>query len=267
MEANRFLNAVLLLLMILQTSCSVKEDRSTCPVIVKFSDRVNPYGCMSDANLSIDENNVWRSDLSVPMNTLEDKDFEVLIAKGQASVSVIAGASSSMIDGRSVIYGEGLPPDCIFALSEAFRTESWDETYLVRDSLCRQVARTTLKIVFLDDSLLPCSLSIHGNWNGFDRTTLEPLSGMHSFPLNRNAEGSEIHTFLPRQGDTSLTLDFVESGTVRYSFPLGKMIAASGYDWTEKHLEDINIRVDCSVTEFGITINDWVEEGTVEYVM
>ena len=253
-----------LFLLFLSAGCSVKEDRSSCPVFIKFSDRVNPYDCVGDVLITVDGGGGCH-DLQVPINVLADRDFHFSATKGHTVVSVLSGVMNAVTDRQEVRILNRTAPDCIFALAEEFTTESRDETYVIRDSLCRQTAPVTMRFKGADNVWERYSLLIHSRWNGFDRRTLAPLYGDLSFPLC--PENDECLIFFPRQGDSSLSLDFMDSEVLKYSFPLGRMIAETGYDWASRHLNGIVIELDCSLNEFDITINDWSSETPVEYII
>ena len=255
----------ILTLLTLFSACSVQEDRGGCPVTVRFAEGVNPYGCDSYAGLLLTDRDgrVSRED-GIPVSGLSGNGFKMRAAKGNASISVIAGASTASTGDDEVIYTDGIQPDPVFALSEAFFTNAGDEEYVVTSPLCRQVAPVHMTISNPDGSPNTFDMIVKGEWNGFDRHTLAPLRGPHSFRIVSEDGGMSYDYLLPRQGDASLVLALSQNGIHLCDYPLGAGIAASGYDWNAGHLEKLDIEVNYWRNEFSVKVRDWTDVCIVE---
>ena len=253
---------------LLVVACSVKEYRTACPVSVLFTDRVNPYGCLSGVTISLfeDGSSMETTRLEVGMAAFEEPGFEVKARRGFTSLSVLAGVENASVDDKRVKYHEGYDADCIFALKDVFVTVEGDEEYIVRDSLCRQVAPVHMQMENADSDMYPFRITVHSSWNGFDRMTFEPVRGDYSFDIVPR-DGSICDFCLPRQGDDSLQLELSDDNGPVYVYPLGKHIARIGYDWNSVHLEKIVLGVNYSHSTFYFTVNDWTEAVSLEYII
>ena len=49
------------------------------------------------------------------------------------------------------------------------------------------------------------------------------------------------------------------------SFPIGDIIAQSGFDWEAEDLEDIDLTLDYSATQVTFTVNGWTHRLTFYY--
>ena len=86
-------------------------------------------------------------------------------------------------------------------------------------------------------------------------------------PFSSRAEPGAGGVFcrVPRQADASLRLDVYQGSQLARSFPIGEIIAESGYDWTAEDLEDIDLTLDYTATDVTFTINGWQHKITFYY--
>jgi hypothetical protein len=101
-----------------------------------------------------------------------------------------------------------------------------------------------------------------GNSCGFDLDG-NILQGSLRLPFRQ--EGGGFCCRVPRQGDSSLRLELYRGEALARSFPIGKIIEESGYDWTAEDLEDVDIRLDYQDTGVNFTVNGWEHEITFYY--
>lgn len=255
----------MLLAVLSLSSCSVKEDRTDCPVLIRFSDRVNPFGVKSNAEMVLADASGNETMTAIDVGRLSDSGFYLTAPKGRTAVSVITTSPTVQTDGSEAWFKDDLQPECIYALGEEFVTAPGDEEYMVRDSLCRQLAPAVLHIQNPDSSPCTYEMVLCSNWSGFDRKTLRPLAGELSFPLVSTDGGWTYEFNIPRQGDDSLVILMSENGVVIYAYPLGADISSSGYDWTEAQLDEIRLGLNYFSHEFVAVINDWTVERQIEY--
>jgi hypothetical protein len=102
----------------------------------------------------------------------------------------------------------------------------------------------------------PYRIRLEGNVSGclMDGTPAEGLFSCFSSP----SAGGLCHLNVPRQRDGSLRLEvhFLDSDEVR-SFPVGKYILDSGYDWTAPDLEDVDVEMDFSRSSLTVGTSKW----------
>ena len=253
--------------LLLLTACSVKENRADCPLTIRFTERVNPYGCTADVKVSLRRDGEGEgSDAIFTIREFTGREFELQAGKGHTLVSVLSGSGASVAeDGNLLRFKTGMPVPEIFALSDEFTSGAYDEDHVVRDSLCRQTAAVIMTIDNPEWDDRPYDMSVRSSWNGFDRITMSALSGELACDIAAAESSSEYRFFIPRQGDNSLTLELREKDGRIWSYPIGKVIADSGYDWGARHLPDIFLTMDISKTIVSITVNEWVEEFVSEF--
>ena len=253
--------------LLILTACSVKENRADCPLRIRFTERVNPYGCIADVRVSLCRKGLTEGgDASFTMNEFADREFELQTGKGHTLVSVLSGSDTSVtVDGNLIRFNRGLPVPEIFALSDEFTSGVYDEEHVVRDSLCRQTAAVTMTIDNPEWDDRSYDMSVRSAWNGFDRITMAAISGEMVCNIASAESDSAYRFFVPRQGDNSLMLELKEEDGRIWSYPIGKVIADSGYDWRARHLSDISLTMDMSKTLVRITVNEWKEEFVSEF--
>lgn len=252
---------------LLLTACSVKENRADCPLIIRFTERVNPYGCTADVNVSLRRDGEREgSDATFTIREFTGSEFELLAGKGHTLVSVLSGYDASVIEeGNLLRFKKGMPVPEMFALSDEFTSGTYDEEHVVMDSLCRQTAAVIMTIDNPEWDDRSYDMRVRSSWNGFDRITMTALSGELVCDIAAAESSSVYRFFIPRQGDNSLTLELREKDGRIWSYPIGKVIADSGYDWGARHLPDIFLTMDISKTIVSITVNEWEEEFVSEF--
>lgn len=234
-------------------SCSIKEDREVCPcflTVVRPDSGAGSQGDLlwylaaGDFGLEgkIPEGEIQARDIEVPRTV-----FRLIAAWG------ITGGLSDM-SGYRIGEGESWPPVYYYKTDLDARCNSLRDTIHLHKNYCR--------ISIGGDISESFTYKLSGSSCGFDWDG-NVLKG--SFCSVFSQEGASFCCLVPRQDDSSLRLDIYRLGELVRSFPVGEIIAASGYDWTAEDLEDIDLGLDYLDSGVNFTVNGWSHSITFYY--
>ena len=252
--------AILLAALAALVSCSVKEDRSRCPVLLYVPEGFNAHRLSGSCEFYAYEDGCGR------LSQCEYGDLASLrsgwgplsVSKGETCVAFVGGAVNMKLASDSLlVIPYGCQADAAVAARDHF--ETYAERWNVRDSLFRQYARMTVRMLSPQ-----YSVRVKGTWCGFALRSLRPIAGDFCYvPVNRGDGVFEAN--LPRQGDDSLLLEVWGSdssgGSSRLldTLPLGQYVSLTGYDWTARDLGPVEVALDFVRSTVSITVNDWTE--------
>ena len=242
------------MLLLILSSCSVKEDRDVCPCWLQidlstcshYTDRVSLKG--------------WSGERVVFGVHVPGEDFtqvhEEEVPRGMVHYCAHTDPGASSISGMKVLVREGEQAPRLYA----YRADvpAYGETVTDRVSLHKQFATVAVKIVNADDGF---GVTVRGNWAGLDLETLAPVDAPFLYVPQRTEEGLWLFRML-RQGDDSLVLDITDRDGHTLPYDLGGMIRSTGYDWRATDLDDIILGVDYVRGEVTVSVVPW-EEGLV----
>lgn len=246
------------------SSCTVWEARwglpSTC--IVDMTEFVE-YGSAFDLN-------VWDSTQEEPETHLTHKTRDEIAEPFLADVprniigwSFITSSKTNAVRGHDLIYGE--VPDRLFA--DCGSANASQETSAITGEPFNQSAR--VKILLSEDSGLDLSslrAVIHSTSIGLDMRSLTPIPGQHDYtkPVDTNGE---LDFYMYRQVDYSETVDIYSTldENVRITIELGKFLESQDYQWTDRNLRDISLKVFITRTGVHIDVLPWEgdEDGDI----
>lgn len=239
-------------------ACSVKEERGCCPCCIMFD--LSGAGDASDSvQLSLASAGGFLLDVILPVDE-ESRAYAVEVPKGLYQSNVFCGDDGLFSDSRGIVIPEGGQCPPVYMYSE--RIDAGGEYYESRPVLSKNYCLARMLLVCEDASSLDFSLRIRGNVNGYGLSGL-PMDGVFSF-VPEIAHNGWCEVRLPRQKDASLMLDIIDGDNVLRSFSLGRIIIESGYDWSARNLDDIELTVDYSRTEVSFIVNDWEKEFTFD---
>jgi len=252
-DAKRYCVPLVFLALCLCTACSIKEDREACPcyltVVRQDSEtglRGELYWYLAAGDYSIggkiEEGEREVCDIEVPREVLR------LIA-----VSGIPGGLS--INGELRI-GEGndFPPVYYYKTDVDARCNSLRDTIHLHKNYCN--------VSICGDISQSFTYMLAGPSCGFDWEG-NILQGSFRAPFRE--EGNALCCRIPRQADNSLRLEVYQGPEMARSFPIGEIMAQSGYDWGAEDLEDIEISLDYTDTQVTFTVNGWQHQLTFYY--
>lgn len=236
------------LITILLVSCSVKEDREECPCLLSLDFRQVEE--RDTLELSIYEDSLLFLNTSFSPGSIQGGHLELEVPRGNVTVSV-SDVLSEDGDGRVLRpYGNNFVRQNLYVGRYDTRLENHTDTVFLHKNYCM------LMLQFQDiDTMRPYSLKVTGNVNG-SKWDGSPHPGSFCVELPPSDAGAPS-VCIPRQKDASLKLDIMDNGRILRSFALGEYILASGYDWTEEELRDIDVTIDFARYRLVLKTDIW----------
>ena len=243
-------------------SCSVKEDRTECPVYVTvLTDRFVQKG-LSDGIISFGAAQPIRRE-TVSFLSYVREGFEQACPRDFARVSVLTGVDHAMLREGTLETPYGSQADLVWAYGETF--SAYADEYLVDAVPHKQYC--LVRFLFDGSRFAPADypwrFRLKAECSGMDIYTLAPLPGPYSALVGPNALG-EWYGVLPRQLSNNMLLEvFVPEaegsaeGRTEYVIDLGKAFEAQGYDWTLEDLKDIEVQVGFIEADLTVTVHEW----------
>lgn len=237
-------------------SCSVKEDRSVCPMYVYIrSDAPLPEG--TDALVTVfheDDGMVYQ--MKVPSDILYPDGLEVRTHRGAVSANVLAGIRDMTVFNGVAKIQTAFQTDSLYRFSVS--GESMDEECVMVGSPLKEFSVLTLR---LNDTQNAYSFRLLGVWDRIYGTDFKPGKGNYTFVLNDDfIPAGSYECLLSRQGDDSLSLEVYEQENLDVPYkvlPLGKLMVRAGYDIAAVPMEDVTVDVDLTKGVVSVTIGDW----------
>lgn len=237
-------------LMLSLCSCSVKEDRSVCPceLSIRPSEPLKTEG-----NVLV---SVIQDGSVVKQGMLTRQDFEngkcrMTVPRKMSVLTVFTGITLMDAAGGRLLGIRSLNEcDEVYSCMESadLNCDSYDCSVLMH----KNFARLDLLVKGMPEG---GDLKVKGSVRGYDLVNLDPCEGAFAFAP---PEGSGVWSLrLPRQLDDSLLLDIMAGDEYVGTVPLGKLIAASGYSYTDEDLSDMSVTVDLTARDAMIQIAGW----------
>ena len=240
-------------LMLALCSCSVKEDRSTCPceLSIRPSEPLRTEG-----NVLV---SVIQDGTVVKQGMLTGQDFEngkchMTVPRKMSTLTVFTGITQMDAAG-GVLLGIRSLHECdeVYSCMEPadLDRDAYDCTVLMH----KNFARLDLVVIGMPEG---GEMKVKGSVNGYSLVNLDPSEG--SFACAPSAGLGMWSLRLPRQTDDSLVMDITAHGEYIGTVPVGKLIAACGYSFDDEDLQDMSVTVDLTERDAMIKIAGW-EEG------
>ena len=233
----------LLLPAFLLLSCSIKEDRASCPCLLSLDLNDLP---VTPVVLDVTGEGYAHTEI-----VHADTVLVLPVPKGNLAVSAVGGALAEG-DGRVRIpVGEEAPPLYLFYADVPALAERVSVPVQLRKQFC------VLELVFSGPPGYgpPFEVEVEGDVEGWLRDG-GPAPGAFSHRIRPGDDGKAVLR-LPRQGDESLRMHIVFADRAVRTFALGSYMAAAGYDWTAPELEDLTLHVDIAVTSVTLSTDLW----------
>ena len=257
---KNFSNPILFFIFLLFfVSCSVKENRDSCPclLVLDFDDRNVTELKSLDLLVFSQGDYVLAETVSISDTVTQ---YAVRVPKTELHISIWAG-----IFNRDASGGMTIPPGCecpevyMYDADVLAEGETMTEKVVLRKNHC------ILTILTKGGNDFPFRLRTTGNVCGYSEYGL-PVSGEFSCYPQKGKSGNEFAVVLPRQTDSSLMLHVEDSNNNVKSFSLGHYIAESGYDWSAPDLEDVTVTIDYALTEISLSVAGWDEVYSYDMV-
>ena len=250
------MRCILVFGMLAATACSVKEIRGECPCYLQVT--FAETETRGEARLL-----GWREPAALFRETVRIEDCTPWVhpvEKGFLTVAACKGIRESILETHRVGIPAGREADSLYA--GFAEVDATGEIARAEIALRKQFATVFLDIRKKASELKDYAFLVEGNTSGFDLLDYSPVPGL--FRCEPKArDGESIVTFrLPRQADDSLTVTVRAGEGVPATFPLGKYIAALGYNWKTEELQDIYVAIDLVNGLVDLRVADW-EEGMV----
>lgn len=243
-------------------ACSVKEDRTECPVYVTvLTDRFVQQG-LNDGMLSF---------AGTQPVAREEVSFLSLLRRGYvqpcprefARVAVLSGLENYMMADEVVHTVPGMQAGLVWAYGETF--SAYADAYEVDAEPHKQYC--LVRFLFDDSPVAPPGYEwrfrIKAACSGMNIYTLEPLEGEYSSVVGPNAVG-EWYGVIPRQKSNNMVMEVFlpdagseKTGRTDYVIDLGAKFAEQGYDWTAEDLRDVEVKVGFTSATVTVNILDW----------
>ena len=232
-------------------SCSVKEDRSSCPCYLQV--RVtDPDATGPSLLLGWDAGQAFRENVLME----ECRPYWTRpVKKGHLTLSASRGVRSSSTEGRRVTVPAGAQSDSLYA--SLYPVDATGETAEVGVTFRKQFATVMLDIRKTAGDLQDYRFSVDGNTCGIDLEDLSPIQGPFHFTPAPTEGESVVRFRIPRQADDALSLSIRYGEADPAVFALGAIIRDMGYSWKAEDLQDIYVSIDLTQGEIHVGIGDW----------
>ena len=251
---------ICLVVMVILSACSVKEDRGECPCTLMLDFSELDCEVFNSVNvLAVSADGVVLND-SVNMESFSEMYIRK-VPHGLIQVSIWAGDQRGVY-GDNIVhipYGLECPPVYLQSFEADTRGEFCYEKVLLYKSYCG------LTVMMSDGTYVPYSLTFKGMVNGYD-VSGQPSSGEFSC-VAYPAENGDSKALLPRQVDNSLMLEVDDGVPHLKRFAIGEYLQRAGYDWTLPSLEDVTILLDYSLSSVTIQIAGWDKEEVYNIIL
>lgn len=222
--------------------CSVKENRTLCPCVLRIDLQHLP------GPVSVQ---VAAGEYRATYTAGQDTVMAVQVPKGKIRLTAICGARLEENQNMEIPYGFECPP--VYLYSDLVNTLCDSTSVAVQ--LNKHFCTLSLSFEGPEGWGEPYWAQIRGQVNGLDRDG-RPVGGDFSCRLDA---GFTVR--LPRQSpDEELWLDVTMPDRVVRSFALGSYMLQAGYDWSSPDLEDLPLHLQLSVTELLLPSDLWKNE-------
>ena len=236
--------------LLLETACSVREDRIPCPCQL-YLDFVGPDiddGTFAGLMVTAMKGFVWKDTVDV---VKVRNGYTVSVPRTLLHIRSWIGADSCASESGIVIpYGQDCPKVYMHDSDVKTTGEYIRETVTLRKNHC------VLTLTTKGEGKLPSHIRLKGNVAGYDAEG-QPLNGNFCCLLKEEGLENGYKAVLPRQTDASLMLEVDDGKGNSKAFALGQYIVSSGYDWTSPDLDDVSVTLDYAMTEIRLVVGGW----------
>ncbi len=241
-----------LLLTVLTSSCTVKENRSDCPcdLLVRPAEKLESEGSVVVS--IVQDGKVVKQEM-LDREDFEDGKCRLEVSRRPTTVTVFTGITSMNLKGGSKLdISSEHQCDELFSCSE--NANPAGESCDCSISLHKNFARLYLTVLNLKKGM---DLSVSGTVAGYYLMDAAPCKGDFNI-LTENADAARGCCIrLPRQLDESLSMVISRDGECLRNIPLGTLIASTGYSFQDEDLMDIAMTLDLEKSYASVNIEGW----------
>ena len=245
-------------LILLFSSCSVKEDRSPCPCLLTvdlsrtLNESITPPA-LWDRGMSLVLYDSGGSEILKSGYEFESarQTYEYAVPRGDVSISGVMGLKDGFIAGGNYLLPVGKESDRLYVSSGL--ADCCGEEALFMLEMYKQFSEIT--VTGLDS--FEMRLEATAGSNVLDLKSRKAVPGRFRFDLLADDEG--VCRFrLPRQVEDDLQIIMYDAdGRLNNSIPLGKYLTDTGFDWDALSLDDVTVNVDRVTVSVSIAISGW----------
>lgn len=267
--------AIAVIILVLVTSgCSIKEDRWPCPcrLTVEFSDGIRLNNSLPVELVVLSDEKEKEKEVS-----FNPKDYpsgyRVAVKKGVKHVSASVGRKNCILSGNVICSTSKKEFDPIYIHSSEVACLSEE----VKDTIRLHKAFAEIAVELVDPTNTKCSFDVNAEYSnsGLDIFSCTPAGDAVSIPLKSDSQresgylpiqkidttgrSNRLFRFIcPRQKDYKMVLSiYKRNGKKVNSIPLGELMRAAGYSWETVDLKDIFIQIDRTNSGVKLEISDW----------
>ena len=243
------------LILVLACACSVKEDRSVCPMYLNLNfDRQIYDDVLHDSFVNVSARNTYFSQ-SINIRHYESIGLDIQVPRGTVRASAAFGHEGFNCSGDSLIAKKGCEISPLFLWTE--KIVSHDDLYYAEVLPRKQFCRMNIVIVgLMPGEDFEYGLRLRADCNALSVYSAKALEGNYTvFASRKNASGYEI--LIPRQKEHALLLELVEHDEAVVVLDLGAYMKDCGYDWSEPDLDDLMVIVDYTALTLSLEIQEW----------
>ena len=247
---------ILLIGILLLSSCTVREDRALCPCRLEVD--LSGFAVFGrHASVAF-----WEGTNARLEDAYTDSSFVRAVIKDAFDASVWCNVSEGRISGSRLIALSGAQPDSLRAF------KSWldctGETCTETAVPHRQFARITLKVCMEPGTHYPYVFYVESDYNGLDLRDFSPVRGNLVFPVRQTEEDTFVFNLLRHGPDTMVRIGIYDETERADELPLHEWMRAAGYDWDAPDLEDITLYLDYVHQKIRIIVSNWQEGEVIE---
>lgn len=216
------------------TSCSIKENRSGCPCLLRLDfSEVRESGKTGVMLLSVTDGKGFACSDTLDLASVPDI-YGVAVPRSGVYVNLWSEDAADCIgdDGLVIPLGDDCPAVRMFSSHIDTDCELCTETVRIRKNYCRLTVSFSGKPESPEEDIFRFDVGVRGGVDGYGIDG-SPRQGIFSHYLMSDEAGGDSSSrqlSLPRQTDSSLLLDISEDASVLKTFALGNYIEKSGYD-------------------------------------
>jgi hypothetical protein len=262
--------SLILVVLALTCSCSVKEDRRWCPCHLLLD-----FSCQHDTlPRKLPDKNLFAMHIAQKYGTYSFSDmmnlnysctpsgYELSVPRNYYYVNAVISNYPGFVLDKGYLIKEGQEcPEAYMGIALVNANCDFSRTRVI---LHKNFCRISVLLSPMPKRL-SLGMSLTGNVCGYsmDGSLVE---GAFDYRLDIDNFGNG-NACIPRQKDNSLLLNILSGNKILRSFALGEFIAETGYDWSAEDLKDIAVRVDYSDTSLNFRIDKWSRTVSFELVI
>lgn len=243
-------------ILLLNLSCSIKEDREDCPCILT----INISDCgRFDESISLrgwtGTGYAFEKDINVRDNP---EDFKVYVKKGDISYIAYNPCDNMIVTNSTITTKAGEQADSIFI----YRTDIDCSGETAYDRVLLNKHFSTFHFDFISESESDSgisSIAIEAGFNGINMNEMMSCEG--TFLYKCGIVNGKCDVRLPRQRDGHpINMKIFKGEKEIDSINISPLLEEDNFTWSKTDLDDVWLRFNYGTQDYEITIKEW-EQG------